>query len=57
MSALSIVGVVVRPPRTDPRDSVLPDRPKEDLNPVPAPTSSGPAGLLDATPAPSPKAS
>jgi rod shape-determining protein MreC len=56
MSALSIVGVVVRPPRTDPRDSVLPDRPRE-INPAPAPGSSGTAGLLDATPAPSPKAS
>lgn len=58
LSALSIVGVVVRPPRTDPRDSVLPDRPKAVVpTPTPTPTSSGTAGLLDATPAPSPKAS
>ena len=58
MSALSVVGVVVRPPRTDPRDSVLPDRPKATTPvPVPRPTSSAAAGWSDATPAPSPKAS
>ena len=62
MSALSIVGVVVRPPRTDPRDSVLPDRPKSTAptaNPTatPTPTASGAAGWSDVTPAPSPKAS
>ena len=58
MSALSVVGVVVRPPRTDPRDSVLPDRPKAVTpTPTPTPSSSGAAGWSDVTPAPSPKAS
>ena len=58
MSALSVVGVVVRPPRTDPRDSVLPDRPKAVTpSPTPMPSSTSAAGWSDATPAPSPKAS
>ncbi|MDD2818013.1 MAG: rod shape-determining protein MreC [Candidatus Nanopelagicales bacterium] len=58
MSALSVVGVVVRPPRTDPRDSVLPDRPKSPTpTPTPTPSSSRGAGWSDVTPAPSPKAS
>ena len=40
MSRLSIVGVVVRPPRGDPRDSVLPDRPSGANTPAPAPSPS-----------------
>ncbi len=39
-SRLSIVGVVVRPPREDPRDSVLPDRPAAESTPEPTPTPS-----------------
>lgn len=41
ISTLSIVGVVVRPPRTDPRDSVLPavpDAPVVTSTPTPEPT-------------------
>jgi rod shape-determining protein MreC len=38
ISQLSVVGVVVRPPREDPRDSVLPDRPV-----VPEPEITDPA--------------
>ena len=41
ISTLSIVGVVVRPPRTDPRDSVLPavpDAPAVTLAPTPTPS-------------------
>ncbi len=60
LSALTIVGVVVRPPRTDPRDSVLPARP--DVSSTVAPTPSASEGtstptLSPATPVPSPKAS
>lgn len=43
VSALSIVGVVIRPPREDPRDSVLPS---------PAATTSGPSDLASPSPAP-----
>lgn len=41
ISTLSIVGVVVRPPRTDPRDSVLPaipDAPAVTVQPTPTPS-------------------
>ena len=44
VSTLTIVGVVVRPPRVDPRDSVLPSEPAP---PAPMPTASpgiGPSG-------------
>jgi len=37
VSQLSVVGVVVRPPREDPRDSVLPSRPAPVVSPSPAP--------------------
>jgi rod shape-determining protein MreC len=40
-SALGVVGVVVVPPRTNPRDSVLPPSPRP--SPVPSPRHSGPA--------------
>lgn len=43
VTALSIVGVVVRPPRTDPRDSVLPAVPNIKA-PVVIPTPSASAG-------------
>lgn len=54
LSALTIVGVVVRPPRTDPRDSVLPARPEPTASP--SPTASG-STLGAATPVPTPGAS
>jgi rod shape-determining protein MreC len=60
LSALSIVGVVVRPPRTDPRDSVLPAVPQA-LTPTassaPTPASTAPGSWSAVTPHPSPKAS
>jgi len=40
-TGLGVVGVVVAPPRTDPRDSVLPPRPAP---PAPAPSASASAG-------------
>jgi rod shape-determining protein MreC len=56
VSTLSVVAVVVRPPREDPRDSVLPSPP---AGSVPAPSPSPPVaedGLESAaTPAPSPE--
>jgi rod shape-determining protein MreC len=53
--ALGVVGVVIVPPRTNPRDSVLPPSPQPTLSPTPAPTASagaspGPGG----TPSPGP---
>jgi rod shape-determining protein MreC len=39
MSQLSVVGVVVKPPREDPRDSVLPNAPVT----IPTPTSTSPS--------------
>jgi rod shape-determining protein MreC len=42
MSQLSVVGVVTKPPRTDPRDSVLPRSPS--LNPSPSPAPLGGVG-------------
>ncbi|MGI9136282.1 MAG: hypothetical protein ACR2JS_04375, partial [Candidatus Nanopelagicales bacterium] len=44
ISTLSIVGVVVRPPRADPRDSVLPavpDAPAVIVQPTPTPSPGG----------------
>ena len=54
VSTLSIVGVVTRPPRVDPRDSVLAKQPSlEAVQPTPAPLG----GASDATPEPSASAS
>ena len=55
MSQLSVVGVVVKPPREDPRDSVLPNAPV--VVPTPTPSSSPAPGSSNeketaATPAP-----
>ncbi|MGH8937891.1 MAG: rod shape-determining protein MreC, partial [Actinomycetes bacterium] len=36
--ALDLVGVVVQPPRTDPRDAVLPPRPRPGATPTPTVT-------------------
>jgi rod shape-determining protein MreC len=48
-SALGVVGVVITPPRTNPRDSVLPPSPRPSPSPGgqrsgPAPTPSASAG-------------
>jgi rod shape-determining protein MreC len=40
MSQLSVVGVVVKPPRDDPRDSVLPNAPVATPTPTPTPTTT-----------------
>jgi rod shape-determining protein MreC len=61
VSQLSVVGVVTKPPRVDPRDSVLPTRPGLDPSPNPAPlggaSSSTGAGSASASAAPSPSPS
>lgn len=50
MSRLSIVGVVTKPPRVDPRDSVLPTSEDADLLPTPAPLGgSSSDGQADGT--------
>lgn len=55
MSQVSVVGVVVKPPREDPRDSVLPNAPV--VTPTPTPASTSDPGSSNeketaATPAP-----
>ena len=60
VSTLTIVGVVVRPPREDPRDSVLPARGGALAQPlIPILPSGTPTNTaeLDASPAPSPSPS
>ncbi len=52
MTALTIVGVVVRPPRTDPRDSLLPSATRPRVVPAPSPPSPDASGLV-ASPVPS----
>ncbi|CAB4858315.1 MAG: rod shape-determining protein MreC [Actinobacteria bacterium] len=57
VSALGVVGVVIRPPRVDPRDSVLPDPSRPVLlpsapataNPSPSPTSPGSTAMPSAS--------
>lgn len=49
-SALDLLGVVVAPPRTDPRDAVLPPRPATPTTPTP--TTPAPAPTATATPQP-----
>jgi rod shape-determining protein MreC len=51
-TALDLVGVVVAPPRTDPRDAVLPPKPTPKPTPSASPSPSSSAGA-GATPAPS----
>jgi len=59
VSQLSVVGVVVKPPREDPRDSVLPNPPVAVTSTDPTPTSTDPTPTSSneketaATPAPS----
>lgn len=52
-STLSVVGVVTRPPREDPRDSVLPKGDQINITPEPAPLG-GPEATAAPSPAPSP---
>ncbi len=52
ISQLSVVGVIVKPPREDPRDSVLPNPPVATATPTPTPSSSNEKETA-ATPAPS----
>jgi rod shape-determining protein MreC len=51
-TALSVVGVVIVPPRTNPRDSVLPPKPRPTPSPTPSPGRARKAGAT-----PSPRAS
>jgi len=54
MSQISVVGVVVKPPREDPRDSVLPNAPVATPTGTPTPTpNSSIEKETAATPAPS----
>ena len=48
-SALGVVGVVIVPPRTNPRDSVLPPRPSPSPSPSPSGRASGQAPSPGAT--------
>ncbi len=52
ISQLSVVGVIVKSPREDPRDSVLPNPPVATATPTPTPSSSNEKETA-ATPAPS----
>ncbi len=47
-SSLGVVGVVIVPPRVNPRDSVLPPKPKP--TPTPTPTHTGGRGAATASP-------
>jgi rod shape-determining protein MreC len=49
-SALGVVGVVIVPPRTNPRDSVLPPSPSPTPSPVRTARRSGPSPSPSATP-------
>ena len=51
--ALGVVGVVIVPPRKNPRDSVLPPSPSPSTSPAPAPVP----GKKGSSPSPSPAAS
>jgi rod shape-determining protein MreC len=52
VSTLSIVGVVTRPPRVDPRDSLLPRSGILEPSPSPVPLGSGAEADASASPAP-----
>ena len=51
LTALNVVGIVVVPPRHDPRYSVLPPKPK----PTPTPTSTASAGIAGRVGQPQPE--
>ncbi len=48
--SLDLVGVIVEPPRTDPRDSVLPPVPTSQASPSPSATPSGDGASANPTP-------
>lgn len=54
VSTLNVVGIVIRPPRQDPRDSVLPDAPRTPTVPSIVLPSATPLATASATPTPSP---
>jgi rod shape-determining protein MreC len=49
VSTLSVVGVVTVPPRTDPRDSVLPQSARVNPSPTPVPLGAGNSASPDAS--------
>lgn len=51
MSQLSVVGVVVKPPREDPRDSVLPNAPAAPIIPKPSASPTPSSSQEEETPA------
>jgi rod shape-determining protein MreC len=51
VTSLDLVGIIVEPPRTDPRDAVLPPKPTATATPAPSSTAATPSG------SPSPSAS
>ena len=58
VSTLGVVGVVIRPPREDPRDSVLPDAPRASpAATVPSSILPSPTPLASASASPPPSAS
>ncbi|HEX9065063.1 MAG TPA: rod shape-determining protein MreC [Streptosporangiaceae bacterium] len=57
LAALDVVGVVVAPPRHDPRFAVLPPRPRPATSSAPARPSRGRAGPPGASPSAAPSAS
>ncbi len=58
VSTLGVVGVVIRPPREDPRDSVLPDAPRASpAATVPSSILPSPTPLASASASPTPSAS
>ncbi len=57
VTSLDLVGVIVQPPRTDPRDAVLPPRPTASATPAPSGSPSTTPGAIPGAGSPSPKAS
>jgi rod shape-determining protein MreC len=51
MTSLDLVGVIVEPPRTDPRDAVLPPKPSPSPSATPAPSGS-PSSAPSVSPSP-----
>lgn len=57
MSSLNVLGVVVKPPREDPRDAVLPTRPAQPTQPTPSPAATDAVPGTEASNAPAGEAS
>ncbi|GAA0315034.1 rod shape-determining protein MreC [Actinoallomurus spadix] len=49
-TALDVVGVVVAPPKKNPRDAVLPPAPPKPVTPTPSPSNPGPSNPGPSTP-------